>query len=75
MAEDEEWTPARRQEKMKEVHAPVETLIRTARASMRDTAIAAWAIQVRTLADKVVEGARHKSFESPLAPPSCTQLS
>jgi hypothetical protein len=37
----------------------VETLIRSARASRRDTAVAVRVTQVRTLAGEVVEGARH----------------
>ncbi len=55
MADEEKWTPARRQEKIKEVSGPVETLIRSVRAPRRDTVVAAWATQVRTLADEVVE--------------------
>ncbi len=38
----------------------METLIKSARASRRDTAVAAWATQVLTLSDEVVESARHK---------------
>jgi hypothetical protein len=52
MAEEEEWTPAKRQERIKEVLGPVETLIRWARASRRDTDVAAWATQVCPLADE-----------------------
>ncbi len=37
----------------------METLIKSARASRRDTAVAAWAPQVLTLSDEVVESARH----------------
>jgi hypothetical protein len=59
MAGEEKWTPARRQEKIEEVCGPVETLIRSARASRRDTAVVIRVTQVRTLAGEVVEGARH----------------
>ncbi len=59
MADEEEWTLARRQENIEEVRGPVVTLIRSARASRRDTAVAAWATQVRTLADNMVVDALH----------------
>jgi hypothetical protein len=59
MADEEEWTLARRQEKIKEAHDPAETLIRSAKASRRDTTMAACATQVRTLFNEVVEGTRH----------------
>jgi hypothetical protein len=39
MVDEEEWTPARRQEKIEEVLGPVETLIRSARTSRRDTTL------------------------------------
>jgi hypothetical protein len=55
MADDEEWTPARRRERLEEIRDPVETLIRSARATWQDTSVAAWATQVCTLADEVVE--------------------
>jgi hypothetical protein len=51
--------PDRRQEIISEVRDPVEALIRSARASRRDTAVAAWATQVSTLANEVVEDARY----------------
>jgi hypothetical protein len=58
MVDEEELTPVRWWEKIG-MQLPGDTLIRTARASRMDTAVAAWANQVRTLADNVVEGARH----------------
>jgi hypothetical protein len=54
-ADDKEWSPARRQERLEVVHAQVETLIRSARASRRDTAIAAWATQVGEGTRQVIE--------------------
>jgi hypothetical protein len=58
MVDEDEWTLDRRQEKLEEVCGPVETLTRSARASKRDTAVTAWAAQVRTIANEVVEGSR-----------------
>jgi hypothetical protein len=37
----------------------VETLVRSAGASRRNTTVAAWATQMHTLTNEVVEGARH----------------
>jgi hypothetical protein len=51
MADEEEWTPAWRQERIEEVCGPVETLVRSARASRRDTTVSTWATQMCTLAD------------------------
>jgi hypothetical protein len=59
MAEDKEWTLARKQEKIKEIQAPVKTLIRLVKALRRDSAVAAWGTQVHTLTDKMVEGAQY----------------
>ncbi len=39
-ADEEEWSLARRQERLQEIREPVETLIRSARNTRRDTAIA-----------------------------------
>ncbi len=55
MADNEEWTPARRQERLEEICDPMETLIRSATATRQDTSVTAWVTQVRTLADEVVE--------------------
>jgi hypothetical protein len=41
-ADEEELTVARRQERLQEIWEPVETLIRLARDTRRDTAITAW---------------------------------
>jgi hypothetical protein len=46
MADEEEWTLVRKQERVEEVHGPVETLIRSARTSRRDTTIAAWVMHL-----------------------------
>ncbi len=55
--EDKEWT--RKQEKIKEIQAPVKTLIRLVKALRRDSAVAVWGTQVHTLTDKMVEGAQY----------------
>jgi hypothetical protein len=39
-AAEEDWPPARRKEHLLEIREPVETLVRTARATRRDTAVA-----------------------------------
>jgi hypothetical protein len=57
-AAKEEWTLARRQERLQEIRELVETLVRTARATRWDTAVAAWLTQVCSLVDEVLESAR-----------------
>jgi hypothetical protein len=57
MADEEEWTPARRQERLQEICEQVEALIRSARDIRRDTANATLVAQARSLTDKVVESA------------------
>jgi hypothetical protein len=57
MADEEEWTPARRQERLQEICEQVEALIRSARDIRRDTANATLVTQARSLTGKVVESA------------------
>jgi hypothetical protein len=63
MADEEEWSPARRQERLLEIRDPVKTLIRAARATQHDTAVATWATQVRALTDEVVEVIDNQSMD------------
>jgi hypothetical protein len=58
MTDEEEWSPARRQERLLEIRDPVETMIRAARATQHDTAVPTWATQVQALTDEVVESAQ-----------------
>ncbi len=58
MTDEEEWSPARRQERLLEIHDPVETMITAARATQHDIAVPTWATQVQALTDEVVESAQ-----------------
>jgi hypothetical protein len=49
---------AGREERLQEIREPVETLVRTARATSQVAAVPAWVTQVRSLADEVLESAR-----------------
>jgi hypothetical protein len=57
-AAEEDWPAARRQERLREVREPVKAMVRTARATKRDAAVSAWATQMRSLVDEVLETAR-----------------
>ncbi len=57
-AAGEEWPAARRQERLQEIQEPVETLVRTARATWRDADDTAWVTHVCSLGDEVLESGR-----------------
>jgi hypothetical protein len=55
---EENWPAARRQERLQQIHEPVEALVRTARTTKRDAAVTVWTDRMRVLADEVLEAAK-----------------
>ncbi len=57
-AKEKNWPEARRQERLQQIREPVEALVRTARATKRDSAVTVWTDRMRVLADEVLEAAK-----------------